>query len=194
MAMWITEGSLSREQLQQMFGMDAIVTATNTSLALLLSVILVEEPRAAPILIVPLAIAFYGYRSYVAERQRHEKLEFLYEANRSLSQSREIAQALEGLLRRALEAYRAEQAEVIMFGAEGGTPLRTSLGPGAGARHDGPDRRGGCRGAELAARRRRRTGRARAAAARGRSPATSLRAGSAMRCSASCAARSAPWG
>src|SRR5215218_611903 len=129
-AMWITEGSLSREQVQQMFGMDAIVTATNTSLGLLLSVILVEEPRAAPMFIVPLAIAFYGYRAYVADRQRHEKLEFLYEANRSLSQSREIAQALEGLLRRALEAYRAEQAEVIMFGAEPGTPLRTSLGPG----------------------------------------------------------------
>ena len=33
-AMWMTEGSLSREQVRQMFGMDAVVTATNTSLAL----------------------------------------------------------------------------------------------------------------------------------------------------------------
>jgi diguanylate cyclase (GGDEF)-like protein len=129
-AMWITEGTISREQVRQMFGMDAVVTATNTSLALLLAVILVEEPRAAPILAIPLGIALYGYRIYVSERQRHEKLEFLYEANRSLSQSREIAEALEGLLRRAIEAYRAEQAEVILFGSEGGTPLRTSLGPG----------------------------------------------------------------
>jgi diguanylate cyclase (GGDEF)-like protein len=129
-AMWITEGTISREQVRQMFGMDAVVTATNTSLALLLAVILIEEPRAAPILVIPLGIALYGYRIYVAERQRHEKLEFLYEANRSLSQSREIAQALEGLLRRALEAYRAEQAEVILFSSEGSTPLRTSLGPG----------------------------------------------------------------
>src|SRR5829696_2257880 len=129
-AMWITEGTISRQQVRQMFGMDAVVTATNTSLALLLAVILVEEPRAAPILAIPLGIALYGYRMYVTERQRHEKLEFLYEANRSLSQSREIAEALEGLLRRALEAYRAEQAEVILFGAEGSTPLRTSLGPG----------------------------------------------------------------
>jgi diguanylate cyclase (GGDEF)-like protein len=128
-AMWMTEGSLSREQVRQMFGMDAVVTVTNTSLALLLAVILVEEPRAAPILLIPIAIAFLGYRSYVNERQRHEKLEFLYEANRSLSQSREVAQALVGLLERALEAYRAEQAEVILFSSEGGRPLRTSLGP-----------------------------------------------------------------
>ena len=128
-AMWMTEGSLSREQVRQMFGMDAVVTATNTSLALLLAVILVQEPRAGPILLIPIGIAFRGYRSYVNERQRHEKLEFLYEANRGLSESREVAQALVGLLARALEAYRSEQAEVLLFSSEGGSPLRTSLGP-----------------------------------------------------------------
>jgi diguanylate cyclase (GGDEF)-like protein len=129
-AMWLTEGSLSREQIRQMFGMDAVVTATNTSLALVLAVILTEDSRAAPILLIPLGIALLGYRSYVSERQRHEKLEFLYEANRSLSESREIAQALVGLLERALDAYRSEQAEVIFYGADGSAPLRTSLGPG----------------------------------------------------------------
>jgi diguanylate cyclase (GGDEF)-like protein len=129
-AMWLTEGSLSHEQLRQMFGMDAIVTATNTSLALVLAVILTQDSRAAPILLIPLGIALLGYRSYVAERQRHEKLEFLYEANRSLSQSREVAQALVGLLERALDAYRSEQAEVILYAADGSSPLRTSLGPG----------------------------------------------------------------
>src|SRR5215208_886582 len=40
-AMWITDGSLTRAHVRQMFGMDAVVTATNTSLALLLAVILV---------------------------------------------------------------------------------------------------------------------------------------------------------
>jgi diguanylate cyclase (GGDEF)-like protein len=129
-AMWMTEGSLSREQVRQMFGMDAVVTATNTSLGVLLAVIIVDEPRAAPILLIPIAIAFAGYRSYAKERQRHEKLEFLYEANRGLSQSREVAQALVGLLKCALEAYRSEQAEVILFSSESSSPLRTSLGPG----------------------------------------------------------------
>jgi diguanylate cyclase (GGDEF)-like protein len=127
---WLAEGSLTREQVRQMFGMDTVVTMTNTSLALLLAVILVERPAASPIFLVPLVVAFFGYRNYLAERQRHEKLEFLYEANRTLSESAEVASALEGLLARALEAFRAEQAEIVLFSPEDGPPLRTSLGPG----------------------------------------------------------------
>src|SRR5438034_1179179 len=127
---WLAERSLTREQVRQMFGMDAVVTVTNTSLALLLAVVIVDRPPAAPIFLVPLVVAFLGYRNYLAERQRHEKLEFLYEANRTLSESAEVASALEGLLARALEAFRAEQAEIVLFSPEGGPPLRTSLGPG----------------------------------------------------------------
>ncbi|MFN8108695.1 MAG: EAL domain-containing protein [Thermoleophilia bacterium] len=130
-AMWLAEGSLPEGAISQMFGMDAVVTATNTSLALMLAVILVSQPTAAPILLIPITIAFFAYRSYITERQRHEKLEFLYEANRGLAESREVAHALEGLLERALEAYRSEQAEVILFsGEEDNPPLRTSIGPG----------------------------------------------------------------
>ena len=130
-AMWMTEGSLSREQIRQMFGMDAVVTATNTSLA---AAARRDPRRGAACGADPADPA--GDRVLPAtaptstERQRHEKLEFLYEANRSLSQSREVAQALVGLLKRALEAYRSEQAEVILFGSESSSPLRTSLGPG----------------------------------------------------------------
>ncbi len=75
-------------------------------------------------------VAFLGYRAYVSERQGHEKVKFLYEANRTLSESPEVAVALEGLLERALEAFRAEQAEVILFAADGGVPLRTGPRPG----------------------------------------------------------------
>ena len=45
---------------------------------------------------MPILVAFSGYRAYVAERQGHEKVKFLYEANRTLSESVEIAEALEG--------------------------------------------------------------------------------------------------
>jgi diguanylate cyclase (GGDEF)-like protein len=129
-AMYLAEGSLTREQVRQMFGMDAVITVTNTCLALLSAVVLIERPDATPLLAVPAIVAFLGYRNYVAERQRHEKLEFLYEANRTLAQSPEVAAALEGLLARALEAFRAEQAEIILFSPDGAPPLRTSLGPG----------------------------------------------------------------
>ena len=116
----------------QMFGMDFVVTVTGTAMALVCLDPLDRAARAAtPLLLVPILVAFLGYRAYVQERQGHEKVKFLYEANRTLSESPEVAVALEGLLERALEAFRAEQAEVILFAADGGAPLRTGLGPGS---------------------------------------------------------------
>ncbi len=129
-AMVLTEGHVSRDQVRQMFGMDFVVTVTGTAMALVCSILWIERPEAAPLLGIPILIAFVGYRAYVKERQGHEKVKFLYEANRTLSESPEVADALEGLLERALEAFRAEQAEVILFAADGGVPLRTGLGPG----------------------------------------------------------------
>ena len=129
-AIVLTEGRIARDQVRQMFGMDFVVTVTGTAMALVCSILWVERPAAAPLLAVPIVVAFLGYRAYVAERQGHEKVKFLYEANRTLSESPEVADALDGLLERALEAFRAEQAEIILFTADGGTPLRTGLGPG----------------------------------------------------------------
>jgi diguanylate cyclase (GGDEF)-like protein len=73
---------------------------------------------------------FAAYRAYLSERERHTRLEFLYEANRTLARSQEIAPALEGLLARSLEAFRAEIAEIILFGSGENPSLRTLLGPG----------------------------------------------------------------
>jgi diguanylate cyclase (GGDEF)-like protein len=128
-AIAISEGGLRSGMLSQMFAMDGIVTVTNTSLAIGAAVAISADPRVAPVLAVPPIIVFATYRAYVSERQRLEKLEFLYEANRTLSQSPEVAEALEGLLSRSLEAFSAELAEVLLFGADG-MPLRTTLGPG----------------------------------------------------------------
>src|SRR4029079_11603009 len=128
--MVLTEGHVSRDQVRQMFGMDFVVTLTGTAMALVSSILWIQRPSAVLLLLVPILVAFLGYRAYVHERQGHEKVKFLYEANRTLSESPEVAIALEGLLERALEAFRAEQAEVILFAGDGGAPLRTGLGPG----------------------------------------------------------------
>src|SRR3990172_12377803 len=111
--------------------MDSAVTLTNTSLALALSIILTTDARAMPLLVVPVATVFFAYRAYMRERQRHEKLEFLYEATRTLSRTPDIVMALEGLMTKSLDAFRAEVAEVILLGSEANPPLRTTLGPGS---------------------------------------------------------------
>jgi diguanylate cyclase (GGDEF)-like protein len=129
-AIAIAEGGMSRATLQQMFAMDGIVTLTNSSVAIAAALVVSVDARALPILVVPALTVFAVYRAYVSERQRHEKLEFLYEANRALSRSPEVADAIEGVLARSREAFRSEIAEVVLFSADG-TALRTTHGPGA---------------------------------------------------------------
>jgi diguanylate cyclase (GGDEF)-like protein len=128
-AIALAEGNMTRGTLRQMFAMDGVVTAANSSIAIAAAVLIATDATAVVVLLVPAVLVFGVYRAYVYERQRHEKLEFLYEANRALTRSPEVAEAIEGVLARSLEAFRSEVAEVVLFSAAG-TPLRTTYGPG----------------------------------------------------------------
>jgi diguanylate cyclase (GGDEF)-like protein len=130
-AISMTEGLVKLRTLVHMVGMDLVVTTSNASLGLCGAVITAADPHALPLLLLPSVTLFAAYRAYLSERERHKRLEFLYEANRTLARSREIAHALEGLLVRSLEAFRAELAEIILFGSEENPSLRTLLGPGS---------------------------------------------------------------
>ncbi len=126
---FLSEGVVTAEQGRQMFGVDAVVTLTNTSLALLLAVLIVEQPAAVPIIVIPVAVVFAAYRSFAFERQRREKLQFLYETNRTFLSAPEMAQAIHELLARAVDAFRAEQAEIVLFATDEGEPVRVGVGP-----------------------------------------------------------------
>jgi diguanylate cyclase (GGDEF)-like protein len=128
-AIAIAEGGMSLTTLRQMFAMDGLVTATNSSIAIAAALVVSTDARAVFVLLVPALSVLALYRAYVSERQRHEKLEFLYEANRALARSPEVAEAIEGVLARSLDAFRSELAEIVLIGADG-TPLRTTYGPG----------------------------------------------------------------
>jgi diguanylate cyclase (GGDEF)-like protein len=130
-AISLSEGVVRIKTIVDMFGMDLVVTMSNTSLGLCGAVLTAADARALPLLLIPSATLYAAYRAYLSERERHKRLEFLYEANRTLARSREIAPALEGLLARSLEAFRAELAEIILFGSAENPSLRTVLGPGA---------------------------------------------------------------
>jgi diguanylate cyclase (GGDEF)-like protein len=129
-AISLSEGTIHLRTLTQMLLMDFVVSATNTSLALAGAIVVATDPSAIPLLLVPAITVFLAYRAYLLERQRHERLAFLYEATRTLARSPEIVQALEGLLAKSLEAFRAELAEIVLFSSDGSPPLRTTLGPG----------------------------------------------------------------
>ena len=130
-AISLSEGLVKLRTVAHMLSMDLVVTMSNASLGLCGAVITAADVRALPLLLIPSVTLFAAYRAYLSERERHKRLEFLYEANRTLARSREIAHALEGLLVRSLEAFRAEVAEIVLFGSEDNPSLRTVLGPGS---------------------------------------------------------------
>ena len=129
-AISLSEGMVGIHTIGRMLFMDLLVTMSNSSLGLCAAVLVATNAEALPLLVIPGATLFVAYRAYLAERERHKRLEFLYEANRTLARSREVAHALEGLLARSLEAFRAELAEIILFGVDDNPSIRTLLGPG----------------------------------------------------------------
>jgi len=129
-AISLSEEPVRPAMMLHMFWMDGMVTLSNTTLGLCGAVLAYKDPAALPLLVVPSLTLYAAYRAYGSERERHKRLEFLYEANRTLVHSREIANALEGLLLRSLDAFRAEMAEIILFGSDQNPSLRTLLGPG----------------------------------------------------------------
>ena len=128
-AILLSEGGITREQVRQMFNVDAVVTLTNTCLALLLAILLIDRPEAIGFVGVPVAVVYGAYRLFAGERERREKLQFLYEVNRKFLAAPEVTEAVATLLERALAAFRVEHGEIVLFGAEPGSePLRVAVG------------------------------------------------------------------
>jgi diguanylate cyclase (GGDEF)-like protein len=128
-AVSLTEAPMGTRRWLQMLGTASAVTLTNTSLGLAGGTVIAGDPRAAWLLAIPACTLYASYRAYMAERRKHESLEFLYGATRSLSGAQDTGESLAALLELSLQAFRAELAEVVLFPGEDGRPaLRTSAG------------------------------------------------------------------
>jgi diguanylate cyclase (GGDEF)-like protein len=127
----LSEGRPRFAKMQQMAAMSTVVALTNATLGLLTVTLLLADVRAVWLLIIPVLSLFLGYRSYLAERQQHETLELLYESSRIIQRSPEVDSALVALLEHTRIMFRAERAEIRIYGqTDGGEVLGTSVGPG----------------------------------------------------------------
>jgi diguanylate cyclase (GGDEF)-like protein len=129
-AIALAEGQVDARAIADVVAMDVVVTVSNAGLGLCGALVAALDVRALPLLAGPTVVVLAAYRAHVSERERHKQMDFLLEANRALASSPEVAQALEGLLSRSLEAFRAELAEIVLFGSDEAPSLRTVLGPG----------------------------------------------------------------
>jgi diguanylate cyclase (GGDEF)-like protein len=126
-AVSITESRRNLRQIAGSLRTDLAVVIANTCLGLCAAILVDDDWRTAVLMAVPVAGMFLTYKAYTSEHQRHQRVEFLYEAARALSRSSEIGTAMEGLLAQALEAFRAEVAEMVFFSPDGNDALRTTV-------------------------------------------------------------------
>ena len=73
------------------------------------------DPRSPSSWPCPTAIVFAAYRAYMGEREKHERLELLYESSRLLHYAPELDSAIGALLEHARRMFRAERAELLLF-------------------------------------------------------------------------------
>ena len=107
-AISLSGGAPQFQKLPEMVRFGAMVALANTSLALLAVTVMWIEPTAVWLLVVPLVTMFLAYGAYVSEREKHERLELLYQSSRILQHSPELDSALVALLDHARDMFRAE--------------------------------------------------------------------------------------
>ena len=111
----LSGGAPQFEKLPEMIQFGSMVAFANTSLALLAVSILWVDPVLLWLLVLPLLIVFLAYQAYVSEREKHERLELLYQSSRILQHSPELDSTLVALLGHARTMFRAEIAEVVLY-------------------------------------------------------------------------------
>jgi diguanylate cyclase (GGDEF)-like protein len=130
LAISLSEGRLQFDKFLSVLASGLVVTATNTSIALIAAAVIWSNPGAAWLLLVPTTTIFLAYKAYTSERHKHQSLDFIYQATRILHESRQIEAAMLALLTHAREMFRADVAEITIFAAgEDDVALRTTLGP-----------------------------------------------------------------
>ena len=117
-------------KLASTIGSGAGVAATNASLALAAAVVLAADARAAVFLLAPALAIFLAYRAFLAERNKHTRLEFLYDATRALTRATNAQSGVAGLLAMLQETFRADIADACIFPTGDDDPgVEVSLGP-----------------------------------------------------------------
>ena len=114
-AIVLSGGAPQFRQLPRMLSFSEMVAMANTSLATLAVMALWIDPRSIVLLAVPTAIVFVAYRAYMGEREKHERLELLYESSRLLHYAPELDSAIGALLDHARRMFRAERADLLLF-------------------------------------------------------------------------------
>jgi diguanylate cyclase (GGDEF)-like protein len=146
-AISLSEGRLTLSKWLPVMSFSLGGTFANTCLALVVAVLVTHDSRAAALMLVPAAAVYLAYRAYTRERQKTERIEFLYNSGRTLAGSGANESGIVTLLREALTMFRAEMAQVTLtVGAAGSVEARTTVRGDDVSEEDRPVESAGSRG------------------------------------------------
>jgi len=114
-AISFSEGRLDAAGIASTFGFAQAATVVNTCLALIGVRIVWENPAEIWLLAIPTVGVFIAYRFYVAEREKRDQVDFLYQSSKELQRSAAIDEAVAALLTKSCEVFRAERAEITFL-------------------------------------------------------------------------------
>jgi diguanylate cyclase (GGDEF)-like protein len=114
-AISFSEGRIDPAGIASTFGFAQAATLVNTCLALIGVRIVWENPAEIWLLAIPTLGVFIAYRFYVAEREKRDQVDFLYESSKDLQRTAVVDDAVAALLRKSCEVFRAERAEITFL-------------------------------------------------------------------------------
>ena len=126
-AISLTEGHLTLKKSLPVSLFSLAGGAINTSLALVGVVTIYRDVRAGALLLMPAGALFLAYQAYTRERQKTERIEFLYNSGRTLAGVSNGEAGIVQLLRESLDMFRADLAEVCLWNSDGLSLSRTVL-------------------------------------------------------------------
>ena len=100
-------GAPQFHKLPEMIRFGSLMAVSNTSITLLAITVMWQDPAALALLSLPLLALFFVYRAYLGEREKHQRLELLYQSSRIMHHTPELDSAIVAVLEHAREMFRA---------------------------------------------------------------------------------------
>jgi diguanylate cyclase (GGDEF)-like protein len=129
-AILISGGGLNRKEQLNTLLLGAASAGMNASLGLVAVTVMWTQPGTLWAAAVPPIALYLAYRAYVAQREKSQRIQALYEATKALLRSPEIEAAMLVAVRNARSMFDAERAEIQVFRSDApGEAFRTYVGP-----------------------------------------------------------------
>ncbi|SDQ62755.1 diguanylate cyclase/phosphodiesterase [Quadrisphaera sp. DSM 44207] len=129
LVIYLRVGDYDDGVLREAVSSGLFLAVANTSVGLLVAVLLGTAPAALVLVLVIAAVLVLAYRGYTEQGQQHARLESLYRFTRTVGRTVETDAVVESVLRQARDVLSADGAELVLLGA---APTGATTGTAAG--------------------------------------------------------------